>query len=170
MSKLELYFKDNFFNAGYTEIVDVHQEPAGSLDLKSAFGSSLDVHDAAGRLVCSGKFRFFSNKWEISNADDVLLGVLRHRISFFSKKFEYETEDRGIYEIFSPAFSKEYTITDQHGTPVAQFAKISGWFESSAFCLRNESESLDSYELIAVVMGVHETNKREASAHHAGTP
>ncbi|MWV43191.1 hypothetical protein GRF59_06065 [Paenibacillus sp. HJL G12] len=163
---MELYFKDNFFNAGFTEIVNARQEPAGSLDLKSAFGSSLDVNDADGVLACSGKFRLLSNKWEIADADGCMLGVLRHRLSFFSKKFEYETVGRGSYEIFSPAFSKEYTVTNEAGTAIARFDKINGWFESGAFCLRNESESLDSYELIAVVMGVHETNKREANAHH----
>lgn len=170
MPELELYFRDNFFNAGYTEIVDADQKPAGSLDLKSAFGSSLDVNGAHGERVCSGKFRLFSNKWEISDHDDRILGVLRHRLSFLSKKFEYETDSRGAYEIFSPAFSKEYTITDESGRAVAHFAKINGWFESGAFCLRNESESLDIYELIAVIMGVHETNKRESNAHHANMP
>jgi len=168
--KLELYFKDNFFNAGYTEIMNAKQEHAGSLDLKSAFGSSLNVNNVEGALVCSGSFRLLSNKWEITAADGSRLGVLRHRLSFFSKKFEYETEDRGIYEIFSPAFSKEYSITDEYGTAVAQFDKINGWFESGAFCLRNESENLDSYELVAVVMGVHETNKRESNTHHANMP
>lgn len=164
---MELYFKDNFFNAGYTEIVNARNEPAGSLDLKSAFGSSLDVNNADGALVCSGKFRLFSNKWEITDTEGRILGVLKHRLSFMSKKFVYETEGRGTYEIFSPAFSKEYSVTDEHGNPVARFDKINGWFESGAFCLRNDSETLDSYELIAIVMGVHETNKREANAHHA---
>ncbi len=43
---MELYFRDNFFNAGRTDIVNARREPAGKLDLKSAFGSSLDVLDA----------------------------------------------------------------------------------------------------------------------------
>ncbi|MDR9855137.1 hypothetical protein RJP21_16085 [Paenibacillus sp. VCA1] len=167
---MELYFRDNFFNAGRTEIVGANQEPAGMLDLKSAFGSSLDVLDADGNLACGGKFRLMSNKWEVTGADGGLLGVLKHRLSFLSKKFIYETEGRGIYEIFSPAFFKEYSITDESGIAVAQFEKVSGWFESGAYCLRNESGRLGSYELIAVVMGVHETNKRMANAHHASIP
>jgi len=167
---MELYFKDNFFNAGCTEIVNARQKPAGTLDLKSAFGSSLDVVDADGNMVCSGRFRFMSNKWEVKGADGSLLGVLKHRLSFMSKKFIYESEGRGIYEIFSPAFFKEYSITDERGIAVAQFEKVNGWFESGAYCLRNASERLGSYELIAVVMGVHETNKRMSNAHHANTP
>ncbi|MDN8590450.1 hypothetical protein Q0V21_16880 [Paenibacillus sp. 11B] len=52
---MELYFRDNFFNAGYTEIMnhEQEQEQAGHLDLKSAFGSSLDVFDNSG-LICCG--------------------------------------------------------------------------------------------------------------------
>ncbi|MDR0270886.1 hypothetical protein [Paenibacillus sp.] len=167
---MELYFRDNFFNAGYTEIINERQEPAGGLDLKSFVGSALDVVGVDGNLVCSGKFRMLSSKWEITDRDSRLLGVLKHRLSFMSKKFIYETEGRGIYEIFSPAFSKEYSITDESGNAVARFEKISGWFESGAFCLRNGSERLDSYELVAVIMGVHETNKREANVHHANMP
>ncbi|WKL00173.1 hypothetical protein Q0F98_23680 [Paenibacillus amylolyticus] len=72
---MELYFRDNFFNAGYTEIMNPNQEQAGHLDLKSVFGSSLDVSDNSG-LVCSGKFRMLTNRWDITAADGRHLGVL----------------------------------------------------------------------------------------------
>ncbi|BFH63436.1 MULTISPECIES: hypothetical protein [Paenibacillus] len=167
---MDLYFRDNFFNAGYTEIINERHEPAGSLDLKSALGSSLDVIGADGTVACSGRFRMMSNKWEVRGPESRLLGVLRHQLSLMSKKFIYETEGRGIYEIFSPAFSKEYSIADESGVAVARFEKINGWFESGAYCLRNGTERLGSYELIAVVMGVHETNKREANVPYANMP
>ncbi|RAI92514.1 hypothetical protein DET54_110222 [Paenibacillus pabuli] len=91
---MELYFRDNFFNAGYTEIMNHEQERAGHLDLKSAFGSSLDVFDNSG-LICSGKFRMFSNRWDVTSADGREWGVLRARFSFFSKKYEY-MQDRVV--------------------------------------------------------------------------
>ncbi|WP_440116926.1 hypothetical protein [Paenibacillus sp. QZ-Y1] len=160
---MELYFRDNFFNAGYTEIMNPNQEQAGHLDLKSAFGSSLDVFDNAG-LACSAKFRMLSNRWDITSADGRDLGVLRARISFFSKKYEYDAGSRGVYDVSAPAFSQEYEITGNGGEIVASFRRTSGWFNSGAFVLDNQSEQLDTYELIAVVMGVHAINKRRNSA------
>ncbi|WP_173193026.1 hypothetical protein [Paenibacillus alginolyticus] len=47
--------------------------------------------------------------------------MLRSRFAFFTKKFTYETEGRGSYEIISPAFSKEYEISDESGALVARF-------------------------------------------------
>lgn len=165
---MELYFRDNFFNAGYTEIMNHEQEQAGHLDLKSAFGSSLDVFDNSG-LICSGKFRMLSNRWDVTSADGREWGVLRARISFFSKKYEYDAGPRGVYDVSAPAFSQEYDITGMGGRTVASFRRTSGWFGSGAFVLDNQSEQLDTYELIAVVMGVHAINKRRNSAASNGT-
>ncbi|MNP59541.1 hypothetical protein D3C76_1545440 [compost metagenome] len=108
-----------------------------------------------------GKFRMLLNKWVISDGREMQLGVLRRRISFFTKKYEYDAGRRGIFEIISPAFSKEYSIQKSNGEIVATFARINSWLQSGAFCLKNESKDLDSYELVAVVMGVHEIQKRD---------
>lgn len=155
-----LYFKDNFFSAGTTDIMNETGEIVGSVDLKSAFGSSLDVYDKAGMRVCGGKFRFFSNKWEISDANEYELGVLRMRMSFFTKKFEYDAGERGIYEIISPSFSKEYEVQGEDGQVIARFNQTSNWLQSGAFYLENGSEHIGEWELIAVVMGVHAIRKR----------
>lgn len=157
---MRLYFRDNFFNAGLTEIVDDRQRPAGTLDLKGAFGSALDVYGEDGAIVCSGRFRMFSNKWEVYGADGGLLGVLRYRLSFLSKRYEYETAAGTLYGITSPAFSKEYEVQEEGGPLAARFERVSGWFSSGAYCLDNISGRLDSYELVAVIMGVHEIQKR----------
>ncbi|MEK6989984.1 hypothetical protein NST08_06970 [Paenibacillus sp. FSL K6-1566] len=167
---MDLYFKDNFFSAGWTDIMNVNGESIGTLDLKSAFSSSLDVYDASRTKVCSGSFRFFSNKWNVVDAEDRELGVLRMRMSFVTKKFEYDAGDRGIYEIVSPAFSNEYEISDGRGSFVPRFSRISGWLQPGAYRLHNSSGVLGDYELIAVVMGIHEIRKRNnseaASASH----
>lgn len=161
---MSIYFKDNFFSSGITEIMDKDGGVIGSLDLKSAFGSSLDVYNASRDLVCSGSFRFFSNKWNITDGHGEELGLLRMRISFFTKKFEYDAGQRGVYEITSPAFSNEYEITDHAGRVVAHFSRISGWLQSGAYQLQNESDILGDWELVAVVMGIHQIRKRNNNA------
>lgn len=161
---MKLIFKDNFFNAGETDIWNEAGEPCGALDLKSAFGSSVDVYDKERRRVCSGRFPAFSGKWIVTGANGRELGVLRHRFAFFSKKYTYEAAGRGAYDIESPAFSKEYDIRDERGALAARFEKISGWFASGAYALDNGSPDLDSYELVCVIMGMHEIQKRHQSA------
>ncbi|MBD2872756.1 hypothetical protein [Paenibacillus arenilitoris] len=163
---MELYFNDNFFSAGITDIMDEEGMKVGTVDLKSAFGSSLDIYDASGAKLYEGKFPFFSGKWRITGPDERLFGVLRVRMSFFSKRYEYDAGERGVYEITSPAFSKEYEIADDSGQPSASFARTSGWLQSGAFCLNNRSGRLDSYELVAVVMGVHAIQKAASNAAH----
>lgn len=155
-----LYFKDNFFSSGTTDIMNEAGEIVGSVDLKSAFGSSLDIYDVTGRKVCGGKFRFFSNKWEVMDENEYELGVLRMRMSFFTKKYEYNAGERGIYEITSPSFSKEYDVQDESGQTVAQFQQTSSWLQSGAFYLDNNSQLLTDWEWIAVIMGVHAIRKR----------
>lgn len=166
---MKLYFRDNFFNSGETEIEDAGHRSAGKLDLKSAFGSSLDVYREDGAPAASGKFRTLSNKWEVTGAGGEALGVLRSRMTFLAKKYTYETYGRGVFDITSPAFSKEYEVHDVTERRVARFERVSGWFQSGAFCLENLSDKLDSYELIAVIMGVHAIQKRHQSAANSST-
>jgi uncharacterized protein YxjI len=163
--EMNLYFRDNFFNAGFTEILDSQAKNIGHLDLKSSFGSAIDVFGLNDQLLYKGGFPFFSGKWEISNPDGSLVGVLRSRFTMFSKKFTYETEGRGSYDITSPAFSKEYEVSDSSGSLVANFEKVNGWLSSGAFTLRNQSADLDSYELVAVIMGMHAIQKRQDASH-----
>lgn len=160
---MEYYFKDNFFNAGYTDIMNEEGKAIGSIDLKSSFGSSLEVLDGNRYVVCSAKFRMFSHKWEVRNEGDQLIGVLRPRFSMFSKRYEYEANGRDTYEITSGAFSKDYSIQGFDGQTVAMFSRTSGWLQSGAFCLHNTSAELGNYELIAVVMGVHAIQKAQNS-------
>jgi len=160
---MKLIFRDNFFSRGETEIIDEQSMPAGVLDLKSSFGSSVDIFDKDGRLACSGKFRSFSSKWEVE-AGGRTLGVLRYRFSWTKKKYEYDAFGRGRFEITSPAFSKEYDIHNSMGKRIAAFERVSGWFASGAYALDNITEELDSYELVALIMGVHSIQKRHNSA------
>ncbi|MHA6480834.1 LURP-one-related/scramblase family protein [Paenibacillus sp. strain BS8-2] len=161
---MELYFSDRFFSSGTTDIMNEQGEARGTVDLESIMTATLSVYGADSALRYSGKFRFFSGKWEVSDQQGFEVGVLRARFSLFSKKFEYDAGPRGLYTIESPAFSREYTILDQGGNAVASFEKVSGWLQAGAFQLSNSSTSLDSYELIAVVLGVHNIQKRQNNA------
>ncbi len=165
---MKLYFRDNFFSAGQTDILNEQQEDAGMLDLKDAFGSSIDVYGPGRSLMYSGAFRTFSNKWRIRDARGHEAGVLRSRFAFFTKKYTYETLDGGSYSITSPAFSKAYEVFNASGQCVAKFAKVNGWFASGAFELDNQSEELNDYELACVIMGMHNIQKRQqAASNHA---
>jgi hypothetical protein len=161
---MELYFSDRFFSSGTTDIMNGQGEPLGTVDLQSMMTATLSVYGAGSALRYSGKFRFMSGKWEVSDASGIEVGVLRARFSLFSKKFEYDAGHRGLYAIESPAFSREYAILDEGGRSVATFERISGWLQAGAFRLANSSPSLDSYELIAVVLGVHNIQKRQNNA------
>ncbi|MFB9328472.1 hypothetical protein ACFFSY_21275 [Paenibacillus aurantiacus] len=160
---MELYFRDNFFNSGTTDILSGDQEKIGEVDLLSSFGSSLEVFDGAGGALYSGEFPFFSGKWTITGADGTACGRLRDRIAFFSKKFEYEAYGRGVYEIRAEAFSSEYEIRDEQGQLAATFEKVSGWFSSSAYRLSCAPTSVDAYEWVAVILGMNEIQKRQRS-------
>jgi hypothetical protein len=85
-------------------------------------------------------------------------------MSFMSKRYEYDAGPRGVYEITSPTFSKEYRIQGYDGRTVAVFNQTSRWFQSGAFHVDNGSPLLDSYELITVVMGVNAIQNRHQSA------
>ncbi|MDT3427662.1 uncharacterized protein YxjI [Paenibacillus forsythiae] len=159
---MNFYFRDNFFNAGFTEILNEQEEIVGHIDLKSAFGWAIDVYGPDGQLLYKGNFPILSGKWEVTDADGGEVGVLRSRFAFFSKRFTYETDGRGSYEITSPVFSKEYEISDEAGF-VADFKQVNAWFCSGAYLLDNQSDALDTYELVAVIMGMHTIQKRQNS-------
>lgn len=161
---MELYFNDQFFSTGQTDIMDENGTPAGMLDLESMMSSSISVYGPDSMLRCSGQFRFFSGKWEVLNAAGEELGLLYARFSLFSKRYEYDAGHRGVYSIESPAFSQHYSILDGNESEVATFQKISGWLQAGAFQLQNRSPQLDSYELVAVIMGVHSIQKRNSAA------
>jgi len=160
-----LYFRDNFFNAGRTEIVNENQEPIGEIDLRNAFGSSLEVfgRDGGGPLF-GGKFRMMSNKWRVTDSSGEECGVLRYRFTFMSKRYEYDRYGEGVFEITSPAFSRDYEVRNAKGELVVSFQKVSGWFESTAFRLTVHSGRIDGYEWVSVIMGMHEIRKRQNSA------
>ncbi|MDQ6419641.1 hypothetical protein RB620_09380 [Paenibacillus sp. LHD-117] len=161
---MELYFSDRFFSAGTTDIMNEEGASVGTMDLESMLSASLSVYNSENALRFSGKFRVFSGKWEVLDGSGFEIGVLRARMSFFSKRYEYDAGSRGIYQIESPAFSNEYVILDENEAEIATFQKVSGWFEAGAFRLTNQSTLLDSYELIAVVMGVHSIQKAASNA------
>ncbi|MCR2806567.1 hypothetical protein NQZ67_22040 [Paenibacillus sp. SCIV0701] len=160
---MELYFRDRFFSRGVTEIMDETGAAMGQLDLESSLTSSVSVYGPDAILRYAGSFRFFSSKWEVRDAAGTELGVLRYRLSFFSKRYEYDAGYRGVYEIEAEPFSKHYTVRDESGSEVASFEKISGWLEAGAFRLRNYSDRLDSYELVAVIMGVNGIHRQQSS-------
>ncbi|MDO3408237.1 hypothetical protein QWJ34_00500 [Saccharibacillus sp. CPCC 101409] len=163
---MDLYFADNFFNMGVTKIMNEAGEMAGTIDLKSAFGSSVDVYGLSGSLLYTGKFQLMLNRWRVLDSAGNDIGLLRPRLTFFTKKFEYDAGENGVYEIESPNFSKEYIVTER-GQTVATFAKTNGWLRTDAYGLRNASR-LDDYELVAVVMGVNAIRKRQNSAASSG--
>jgi hypothetical protein len=164
-----LYFKDNFFSAGRTEIFNHAKEKIGELDLKSAFSSSLDVLDINGNLIVSGKFTFFSNKWRVFDSNEQEIGLLKEKMALFSKKYEYDAYGRGVFQIRAEAFSRQYDITDEQDNPIGKFEKVSGFFASPAFQLSNFNQKVTNEELIAVVMGINAIQKRsQASAANNG--
>ncbi|WP_020618928.1 hypothetical protein [Paenibacillus daejeonensis] len=162
---MELYFNDRLFSRGRSEIKDANGVKAGTIDLERArilkMTSDLSVYGPDAQLRCSANYRFRSNRWEISDATGTLLGWMKIRASFFSKKFQYDADSRGVYTIEAPAFSRSYTIVDQNGSRVASFEQTNNWLRPGAFRLLNESPLLDDYELVAVIMGIHNIRKRE---------
>jgi hypothetical protein len=168
MKDQTLYFKDNFFSKGRTEIFNQTKGKVGELDLKSAFSSSVDVLDNDGNLVMTGKFGFFSNKWRISDSSGVEVGVLKQKLSLLSKKFEYDSNGRGILSILAEAFSRQYEIFDEQSRLIARFERVSGFFSSPAFQLTNYHEKFPTEELIAVVMGINAIQQRNNSAAAGG--
>ncbi|MEH7885685.1 hypothetical protein V7654_15400 [Bacillus sp. JJ1609] len=160
MDKNILYFKDNFFSAGRTDIYNEAKEIVGELDLRSAFSSGIDVLNSNGELMISGKFPMLGIKWRIYDSQGNELGSLGSKFSLFSKKFEYDAYGRGVFTITSEAFSNEYEILEGD-VAVARFEWFSGFFASPAYQLKNDTDLLSNEELIAVVMGVNAIQKRQ---------
>ncbi|MFC7373547.1 hypothetical protein ACFQPF_18040 [Fictibacillus iocasae] len=163
----EVYFKDNFFSRGITEIFNENQDQIGYLDLKSAFTSSVAVCGLDHKTHIEGRFSgFFKGRWIITGQNKVELGRLQQSFSFTKRKFVYETADRGNYTIVSKVFSKEYQILNEKEEEVVCFERVSGFFESRAYKLVNRSELLSTEEWTAVVMGV---NMFEKMSNDGGT-
>lgn len=163
MNDHTLYFKDNFFSSGRTEIFNSSREKVGALDLKSAFSSSVDVLDRDDNIVMTGKFTFFSNKWRIYNAYEKEIGVLSGKLSFLSMKYEYVSDGNGTYQIKGEPFSRQYEIMDEDSNTIGRFEKVNGFFASTAYQLNNFNEKFRNEELIAVIMGVNAISKRRRS-------
>ncbi|RXZ79344.1 hypothetical protein EBB07_23080 [Paenibacillaceae bacterium] len=162
---MELYFHDNFFSAGETQIMNASGASVGTINLQNMLTATMSVYDANGKLRCSGKFPFFSMRWEVTDGQGSVWGELRRRFTLFEKRYEYNTYSRGLFYIEAPAFSRSYDIFDHSGRKVAAFYNTNNWLQSGAFCLTNHDASLlDDYELIAVIMGVHSIQKRQRNA------
>ncbi|TFB13783.1 hypothetical protein E3U55_15375 [Filobacillus milosensis] len=163
-----IYFNDNFFSAGQTDIFNEEQEKIGYLDLKSAFSSGVEIGDVDGTRKLKGYFPFISGKWNIDDAEESNIGILRSRFSFFTKVYEYTSKDGEVYKIESEAFSKEYTIMNQNGDLVCDFKKVNNFFESAAFQLTDYTDKISTYEWVAVVMGVNAIQKRRRNSSAGG--
>ncbi|PLT44246.1 hypothetical protein NYE40_03850 [Paenibacillus sp. FSL W8-1187] len=161
---MELYFRDNFFSSGETEIMDASGRPIGKVDLRSAFGSSLEIFGAAGESLYEGRFLAFSSKWRVLQAGGEEIGQLRWRMAFFSKRFEYDSYGRGVYQLTSPAMSKEYEIADEDGRIVGRFERVSGWMSAGAFRLECGECQVPPLEWAAVILGMNAMQKQSAAA------
>ncbi|WP_282937919.1 hypothetical protein [Paenibacillus sp. RC67] len=162
MDAKTVYFSDRFFSTGFTDIVNENNDKLGELNLQSMFTAGIHVLDERGDVSYSGKFRFFSNAWLVFDRYGEEIGVLKAKMSLFSKRYWYEGS-QGELEIESPAFSREYTVSTMGGETVAEFKRTDGFFGAGAFALSNHSK-IPMEELILVVMGVHAIQKRHNNA------
>ncbi|MFD1039322.1 hypothetical protein ACFQ3N_13095 [Virgibacillus byunsanensis] len=69
-----IYFTDNFFSKGTTDIFNSEREKVGSLDLKSAFSSRVDILDVVGKVVMKGSSPFLSRKWIVKDHHEQEIG------------------------------------------------------------------------------------------------
>lgn len=164
MDYKNLYFSDGFFSSGQKNIYTKDEHIVGTLDLKSAFTSTIDVLDLKGNILISGKFPLFSNRWIVTNQEGDELGFVRARFSFFAKKYEYTAHNRGIFRIDSETFSQRYEILNENRKQVGRFKKVSAILSHPAYELSQVSEDIEIVEMIAVVMGVNAIQKRSHSA------
>ncbi|MCZ8513836.1 hypothetical protein O9H85_15610 [Paenibacillus filicis] len=162
MSKT-VYFKDNFFSSGETDITDAQGAVIGTLDLQSMFTSGVTVRNDAGEPVVRGQFRFMARGWHVYDRYEEEIGVLKAKFAFFKKRYVYESVKFGEFLIESPAFSREYTMTTGDGRDAAHFRRVSGFFAAGAYELTNRSE-LPTEELVVVIMGVHAYIKQQQSS------
>ncbi|MEC5423894.1 hypothetical protein QGM71_10370 [Virgibacillus sp. C22-A2] len=159
-----VYIADNFFSAGKTVIKDQNNQNVGFLDLRSAFSSAVSLYDLEESLLASGQFKTFSNQWIVSDKNEDLLGTLKTSWFSFSKKYTYTTSHRGIYTISSPAFSRDFSISDEKSDEVATFKRTNHFFSSRAYEVNNFAGQMTTEELIVVVMGVNALEKRKQGA------
>lgn len=152
---MELYFKDNFFSNGVTEIMDESGTEVGSLDLKSAFSPSVDVYGRSGELFYKGRLETIApyRRWKILDANKEEIGELRSKFSWKGRIFEYDAGRRGVYGIRAPFSLEGFAITE-NDQKIASYAKINGWLSPNAYVLRSPSLRIEPYEWVAVVMGV----------------
>jgi hypothetical protein len=155
-----VYISDNLFTAGLTSIENSHQEEVAQLDFSSAFTSKVAVTTRTGEILARGQFKFFSMKWLVFGPTDKQLGILKGNTFSFKKNFTYTTEGH-TYKIFSPSFSRDFTITDEKETVVATF-KLTNHVLSvkNAFEVCNVTEELKTEEIIIIVMGINAIWKR----------
>jgi uncharacterized protein YxjI len=164
----KLYFSDSFFSTGKTDIFTGEEEKIGEIDLKSMFSSSVDILNGNQEILLSGKFPMLGIHWRILDRDGTEIGILKEKLTFFSKKYVYEAYGRETFLIHSELFSKEYVIKhEQDEEVIATFKKVSGIFSSAAYELDNFSNTLTSPEIIAVIMGVNAIQKRNNSTNAA---
>lgn len=119
--------------------------------------------DRDDKIVMTGKFTFFSNKWRIYNAYEKEIGVHSGKLSFLSMKYEYVSGGNGTYQIKGEPFSRQYEIIDEDSNTIGRFEKVNGFFASTAYQLINFNEKFTNEELIAVIMGVNAISKRRRS-------
>ncbi|WP_051314642.1 hypothetical protein [Alteribacter aurantiacus] len=157
-----MHVSDNFFSAGETTIYNEDKKEIGSLDLQSAFNSNVNILNIDGEVLVKARFPAFSNKWTIVDYADRELGVLKQNFTFFSKKFEYLTSERGSYTVVGEAFSTEFEIkADGSDAIVGHFKRESGFFSSPSYEVKNLSDNLSDEEMLALVMGVNMLLKRK---------
>ncbi|MFK3958572.1 hypothetical protein [Guptibacillus hwajinpoensis] len=163
ISMNQLFFSDNFFSAGRTDIYNSDHETVGALNLRSAFSSKVEIEDVNGDVTMEGAFTFFANKWIVRRKNGDELGYVKMSFTFLSKKFHY-FKDGKKFTITSPAFSKEYSITDDSNHEVATFQRTNSYFESANYELKNMSSNLLAEELISIIMGVNAFQKNVSAA------
>jgi|GEM_PF-1245206 len=156
---MDLYFNERTWTKGLSDILNSKGEKVGVIDLKSAWTSSIAIYDASDALICTGNFRTFSLKWDVKDAKGKNMGTIRDSSSFFKRKYQYETEGRGVYTIEIAPFMGACTVVDAYRSIAATFQQINGWLQADAFRLRNHSPWLNHYELIAIIFGMHQINK-----------
>ncbi len=161
---MPIYFKDNFFSMGPTEIMEEEGNVIGHVDLRSMFGASLEVFDQEGSTLFQGKFPLFSRRWSVLGPAEREVGELRPRLAFLSKRYEYVSFGRGIYEISSPAFSDAYEIADEAGGMAAGFRKVSSWLLPSAYRMETYTSSVGEMEWVCVILGMNAIQKAARSA------
>ncbi|WP_413376119.1 hypothetical protein [Alkalihalobacillus sp. 1P02AB] len=163
-----VYFRENFFSSGLTDIMDSNEQKIGSLDLKSAFSTKVSILDENNIEMMRGFFRGFSGKWRMLDYKERELGYVQQQIWSWNKKFYYIKPDETRYLIQAPAFSHSYQILNEVEEVVGEFERISSFFSAPAFKLTNRSTELSTEELILAIIGVNSIQRRNNAAANSG--